>query len=184
MNRAAVRDVLVFVLLVTLGVVGRWAQPTWNFTPLAAIAAMAGFYFRSWLPAVLVPATTLAVSDLCLRSHDSLAVQVSVHVMMLLPLLLGRLAARNEGWRRAACWVATGVVPATAFFVVTNFAVWAFQGHYPMTLAGLAECYAAAVPFYRTMLAGDVAYVSALVATLYAAQQIELRSAEPRALAS
>ena len=75
MNRAAVRDVLVFVLLVTLGVVGRWAQPTWNFTPLAAIAAMAGFYFRSWLPAVLVPATTLAVSDLCLRSHDSLGPQ-------------------------------------------------------------------------------------------------------------
>ncbi|MCA9235548.1 MAG: hypothetical protein KDA44_08745 [Planctomycetales bacterium] len=184
MNRAAVRDLLVFALLVILGIVGRWAQPTWNFTPLAAIAAMAGFYFRNWLPALLVPVTTLVVSDLCLRSHDSVAVQASVHVMMLLPLMLGRLAARHDGWRRAACWVATGLVPATAFFVVTNLVVWAFQGHYPMTAAGLAECYAAGVPFFRTMLAGDVCYVGALVATLYAAQRIEKRAAAPKALAS
>lgn len=184
MNRAAVRDAMVFALLVILGIVGRWAQPTWNFTPLAAIAAMAGFYFRNWLPAILVPATTLIVSDLCLRSHDSVAVQVSVHVMMLLPLLLGRLAAHCEGWRRAACWIAAGFAPATLFFIVTNFVVWAFQHHYPMTWAGFVECYAAALPFYRTMLVGDLCYVSTLVAALYAARQIETRAASPQALAS
>lgn len=181
MKRAALRDLLVFALLVTLGVVGRWVQPTWNFTPLAAIAAAAGFYFRGWLPALLVPAATLAISDLCLRSHDSLAVQASVHVMMLLPLALGRLAARRDGWRRAACWIAAGIMPATAFFVVTNFVVWALAGYYPMTWAGLTQCYAAAVPFYRTMLIGDVCYVTALATTLFAAQQIEARSLAPRA---
>ena len=173
MNRSVLRDVLVFALLVILGIAGRWAQPTWNFTPLAATAACAGFYFRQWLPALLVPVATLVVSDLCLRSHDSLAVLASVHVMMLLPLALGRLSQRTTGWRRAGCWVATGVVPATAFFLVTNFAVWAFQSHYPTTLAGLAECYVAGIPFYRTMLAGDVVYVGAVVAALAAARWIE-----------
>jgi hypothetical protein len=53
-------------------------------------------------------------------------------------------------------------VPATAFFLVSNFAVWAFQSDYEKSLAGLAHCYAAAVPFYRWMLAGDVFYLVVL----------------------
>jgi hypothetical protein len=53
-------------------------------------------------------------------------------------------------------------VPATAFYVATNFAVWAFTGLYEKTLAGLAQCYLAAVPFYRTMLAGDVFFLIVL----------------------
>jgi hypothetical protein len=41
----------------------------------------------------------------------------------------------------------------TSFFVVSNFGVWAsgFNG-YPHTLAGLATCYWAAIPFYRNDL--------------------------------
>ena len=52
-----------------------------------------------------------------------------------------------------------GIVPATLFFLVSNFAVWAFQSDYEKSLAGLARCYWAAVPFYRWMLAGDVFYI-------------------------
>jgi hypothetical protein len=47
---------------------------------------------------------------------------------------------------------------------VTNFAVWAFQSDYEKTLAGLAQCYWAAVPFYRWMLAGDIFYLAILLA--------------------
>jgi hypothetical protein len=56
------------------------------------------------------------------------------------------------------------LAPATIFYVVTNFAVWAFQSDYEKTLAGLVECYWAGVPFYRWMLAGDVFYLVVLVA--------------------
>ena len=48
------------------------------------------------------------------------------------------------------------------FYIVTNFAVWAFQSDYEKSLAGLAECYWAAVPFYRWMLAGDIFYLAVL----------------------
>jgi hypothetical protein len=66
--------------------------------------------------------------------------------------------------------VLCGFLPATAFFVVTNFAVWTFQSDYDKSLAGLAECYWAAVPFYRWMLAGDVFYMSVLATCFMAAQ--------------
>lgn len=166
MNRNTLVDLTTFGLLLAIGVLGRWAQPTWNFTPLVAVTALGGFYFRSWLAAVLLPISVLAISDVLLPAHDNWPVLVSVHVMMIVPLLLGRLAREKQGWRRGACWALCGVVPATAFFIVTNFAVWAFRSTYETSLAGLATCYAAGVPFYRAMLAGDVFYLTVLLACL------------------
>ncbi len=57
--------------------------------------------------------------------------------------------------------VAAGVLAsATSFFVLSNFAVWAGEALYPRSLAGLASCYTAAIPFYRNDLVS-----TALVAT-------------------
>jgi Family of unknown function (DUF6580) len=173
MNRESLRDLLVFSLLLAFGVIGRWADHAWNFTPLAAVTAFGAFYFRSWLPAILLPSAVLAVSDLFLPSHDNWLVPVSVHVMAIVPLLLGRAARNSEGWRRIAFWGMCGFVPATTFFLVTNFAVWASKSMYPATLAGLAECYVRGLPFYRTMLAGDVCFLSLMTACLAAAQLMQ-----------
>ena len=177
MNRQAYRDLSVFALLITLGVVGRWAQPEWNFTPLVAVAAMGGYYFRSLLPAALLPIGVLAISDLALPAHVSLPVQASVYLMMLAPLAFGRRARQADGWQRIGYVAACGVVPATLFFTVTNFAVWMFQSDYAATLAGLVECYARALPFYRSMLAGDIFYVTMLFGGLAAATMPILRPA-------
>jgi hypothetical protein len=62
--------------------------------------------------------------------------------------------------------VLCGIVPATAFFVVTNLVHWSATSMYEHTWAGLMNCYAAAVPFYRIMLAGDVFYLALLVGCL------------------
>jgi hypothetical protein len=48
---------------------------------------------------------------------------------------------------------ATGV-----FFLSTNFAHWLFFGGYSLTLAGLFECYVAALPFAKYTLFGDLAW--------------------------
>ncbi|RIK78927.1 MAG: hypothetical protein DCC67_11070 [Planctomycetota bacterium] len=170
MNRESTRELLVFFLLLAFGVFGRWVDHAWNFTPLTAVTALGAFYFRSLLPAVLLPSAVLALSDVLLPSHDSLAVLASVHVMAIIPLALGRSARRAEGLQRVACWGLCGVVPATAFFIVTNFAVWAAGSMYAPTLGGLIDCYVAGLPFYRTMLAGDVCFLSLMTACLAAAQ--------------
>lgn len=166
MNRINWRELAVFGLLLSIGVLGRWAQPDWNFTPLAAITVMGGYYFRNWMPAVLLPVSTLAVSDIVLPAHHNWMVLLSVHLMMIVPLLLGRMARGAEGWQAAWRWGLCGIVPATTFFVVTNFAVWAFTSMYDKTLSGLAACYVAGIPFYRTMIAGDLFYLAVLGACL------------------
>lgn len=49
--------------------------------------------------------------------------------------------------------VASGVVLGpTSFFIVSNYAVWAASEMYPRTVAGLCDCYIAALPFYRNDL--------------------------------
>lgn len=178
MNRNNWRELAVFGLLLAIGVLGRWAQPDWNFTPLAAITIIGGYYFRNWMPAVLLPVSTLAVSDIVLPAHDSWAVLLAVHLMMIVPLALGRLARGAEGWQAAWRWGMCGIVPATTFYLVTNFAVWAFTGMYDKTLSGLAACYVAAIPFYRTMLAGDLFYLVVLGSCL-AIASMRVTSREP-----
>ncbi|HEX6962692.1 MAG TPA: DUF6580 family putative transport protein [Lacipirellula sp.] len=173
MNRDTLRDLLVFSLLLAIGVAGRWADHAWNFTPLTAVTALGALYFRNLLPAVLLPSAILAVSDVFLPSHDSWIVQLSVHAMAIIPLALGRAARKTDGWRRATYWGLCGVVPATAFFAVTNFAVWTAKSSYAPTLAGLIECYVRGLPFYRTMLAGDICFLSLMTACVAAAQLMD-----------
>jgi len=77
-----------------------------------------------------------------------------------------------------------GLVPATAFFLVTNFAVWMFKSTYAASFEGLLSCYAAGLPFYRWMLAGDVFYLVVLLGCLAVAGAAKPRSCNPVALPS
>ena len=169
-NGQNLRELSIFILLLAIGVAGRWASPMWNFTPLAAVTLFGGFLFRRTLVAILLPVTVLAVSDLFLPVHDNLPVMISVHAMMLVPLLLGRWVRRKDGLQQAIAWGLCGVLPATTFFLVTNLAVWAFKSTYEPALAGLAACYAAGIPFYRAMLAGDIFYLGVMLACLAVAR--------------
>jgi hypothetical protein len=174
-----IQEVLVLALLIAIGVAGRWGQPEWCFTPTAAAAIFAGYYFSRLSVALLVPIAILAVSDLVLPAYDSRPVMFVTYAAMTVPVWFGRMMANESRggsrvWRLMLC----GLVPATLFFVVTNFAVWAFQSDYEPTLAGLARCYAAAVPFYRSMLAGDVFYLTILLGCLAIAGE-KVREARP-----
>jgi hypothetical protein len=159
----SVRDFSVFALLVGIGVAGRWGQPDWEFTPTAAAAIFAGCYFSRVAVAALVPLSILGLSDLLLPAYNSLGLLFVKYAAMAVPVLLGRLlATKRSGWNLAWRWALCGLAPATLFFVTTNLAVWVFQSDYPKTLAGLAHCYTAGVPFFRSMLAGDLFYLGLL----------------------
>ncbi len=158
-----VRDLLVFGLLVAIGVAGRWGQPDWEFTPIAAAAILASCYFSRLAVAAMVPVTTLAISDLGLASHNSLGVMLVTYAAMTAPALFGRcLRSPQSSGQAALRWAFCGLVPATLFYLTTNFAVWLFESDYPQTLAGLVDCYMRAVPFFRAMLAGDLFFLVVL----------------------
>jgi len=157
------RDVLVFLLLVGIGVGGRWGQPEWCVTPTAAAAIFAGCYFaRVWV-AALVPVAILAISDLILPSYSSREVMVVTYAALVFPVVLGRWLRRGRpGWSAVWRWGICGLLPATVFYFATNFAVWAFESDYARSWNGLLHCYLAAVPFFRWMLAGDAFYLAVL----------------------
>jgi hypothetical protein len=64
--------------------------------------------------------------------------------------------------KATALRVLAGVVAsATSFFLISNFMVWTGGGMYPHTLAGLGECFVAAIPFYRNDLISTALFSAA-----------------------
>ncbi|MEI7907009.1 MAG: DUF6580 family putative transport protein, partial [Bacteroidota bacterium] len=84
---------------------------------------------------------------------------VWVYSGFLIVTFLGMLASNR---RSVGITAGSTLAGSVLFFVVTNFGVWQSGTFYPMTMGGLVECYAAAVPFFRNALVGDVFYVTVL----------------------
>ena len=127
-----------------------------NFTPIGALALFAGAHFDDKRWAFIVPLAAMFLSDILIGFHGQMPVvyaAFAVIVCMGFALKEKKTALRVTGASLAA---------ATFFFVVSNFSVWAFDGLYPMTLAGLATCYIAAIPFFQNWLAGTVFYAAVL----------------------
>jgi hypothetical protein len=167
-----------FAALVATAVVGRWGQPDWCVTPMAAVGLMAGYALpRRW--AVATTLSAMLISDALLASYGSWQVAVAVYATMTAAPLLGSLLQHKLPSQAAgaARLVGLSLTPALLFFVVTNFAVWAFETHYAKTTAGLIECYTAALPFLRRMLMGDLTYVGALFGVAMAAGAFSLKGA-------
>jgi len=125
-----------------------------NFTAVGGALLYFGAR-RSWRE-MLAPLAVLMATDYCLTAyvyHYTFRWQgyVTTWVWYLAAMLLGQilLSARTTFARVSA----GALLGPTSFFVVSNYAVWASGGMYPLSFSGLVACYAAAVPFYRNDLA-------------------------------
>jgi len=171
LKRDSIRQAMVFVSLIVVGVIARFVfLATPNFAATAAVATFAGFYFASRRTAILVPIAVMAISNLWLDSYSSWGVMLAVYASFLFPALLGRQFSSGRGGERQIGAVGLGVcavAPSLLFFVTTNLAVWAFNGYYAHTAAGLAQCYVQALPFYGFNVAGDLLCTTALFSTYF-----------------
>jgi hypothetical protein len=148
---------LMFCGLVAVGVAGRVLPHVPNFTPIAATALFAGFFFQSRLVAVAIPLTAMLISDLFwLGSHD-FRVMMVVYASLAFPVLL-RHITRHEGKWQWARVLGSATVASIVFFVASNFAVWAWSGMYKSTPSGLLSCYLSALPFFKYTFAGDLVW--------------------------
>ena len=151
-------DLALVALLIGLDVVARLVPHVPGVWPVAASALFAGRMLRIPLLALVVPVAATVLSNFALPGDDGRVLLV-VAAALCAPALLGMLARR---WRGAAPTIAAMIASSLMFFAATNFAVWAFNGMYPMTLQGLAECYVAALPFLDRTVIGDLAWCAAL----------------------
>ena len=164
MNKPSTQQVGIFALLVVFAAGSRFLSLAPNFQAVAAVALFAGWYFSQRTIAVAAPLVAMLATDSFIGGYDWRLMAV-VYAMLALPVLMGRFLRHAGGATpRMFSVVCASVLASAVFFVVTNFAVWAFAADvaYPKTLAGLTECYANAFPFFRFMLAGDVLFSVAL----------------------
>lgn len=167
MNRRNLLDAVVFASLVAGGAATRLAlQEIPNFAPVAALALFSGYFFQRRAVALSVPLLVMALSDASIGGYDWRLMTV-VYAMLALPALAGDLLRRvftiaPQRWAQAlrstAGLVGCSLASSLAFFGVTNFAVWCLSTSYAATWAGLVECYAMGVPFFRYTLAGDLSF--------------------------
>jgi hypothetical protein len=136
-----------------------------NFTPIAALALFGGANFASKRAALLVPLAAMALSDLVLGFS---AITPVVYGSFALIVGLGLWLRRRKTVSRVA-FAATG--SALLFFLLTNFGVWSLDGLYPKTLAGLGDCYIAAIPFFRNTLMSGLLYSALLFGGLALAER-------------
>ena len=171
MKRQHSAPVIVFALLVMLGVVGRFAfLDVPNFSPTAALAVFAGFYFSRRSVAVLVPIAVMAITNIWLDAYLSTGEMAIVYAAFVFPALLSHGLRKDspKGRRlRTGGFIACSTAPSLVFFVTTNFAVWLFGGLYETTAMGLAQCYVQAIPFYGYTLAGDLIFTSLVFLAYY-----------------
>jgi hypothetical protein len=157
--------VAAWVALVAIGAVGRLWQPGWNVTPMAGVALAAGAVFPHPLLAVSVPLASLALSNLVMPGYGSLAMAAVIYAATAWPVVLGGRLVPGKAWQAV---IGSALASSLVFYLTTNLAHWWLTNDYPHTLAGLAACYVAALPFYRWMPVGDVAWSVALFAGLLA----------------
>ncbi len=173
-KRPAIVEVSVFLGLVVAGVVVRLAfQEIPNFAPVAALALFAGYYFTSRWTAAALPLLVMAITDTVIGGYHPGMMAVVYSALAAPVLFRGVLRRRlalggpNGPAGRAAAMATAGLVTCSLgasvfFFVVTNFAHWAIYDMYEKSAAGLLHCAAAALPFFRYTLAGDLAFACVL----------------------
>lgn len=125
----------------------------WNMTPALALALFAGARLQQPALRFAVPLLAMLVSDLVLGFHDTM---LYVYGALALVVLIGQGFAQRASVIGHAGLSVSG---SLLFFAITNFGVWMSGSLYPLTVEGLAACYAMALPFLWKTLAGDLFFV-------------------------
>jgi hypothetical protein len=142
--------------LTVLGALARVLPHLPNFSPVGSISLFAGARMRGW-QAYLLPLVLMAVTDPLVGGYS--AATPLIYASFLINVWIGSRLRGTENPLKIGAGVMAG---SLQFFLLTNFAWLAGSSLYPHTLAGVMQCYAAAIPFYGRTLASDVIYSAAL----------------------
>jgi len=145
-------DLSVIALLIGIDVAARILPHAPDFTPVAATGLFAAAVLRVRAMALLVPVGGMLLGDMVLGFYDW-RVMTAVYATLALPALA---ACWSSRLRRPGAAVLLLLTNSLTFFLVTNFAVWAFSPIYAAKAAGLVKCYIAALPFLKNMATGDL----------------------------
>jgi hypothetical protein len=133
---------------------------SFNFTPVAASLLFFGARMprkQAWIPVTMFIASDVLISHF-VYGYPLSPSDLVTWAWYAAIVLFGSLLASNSSALRLA---AASLTASISFYAVSNLAVWAIWNMYPKTLAGLAECYTMAIPFFRNTVASDLLFAGA-----------------------
>jgi hypothetical protein len=159
----------VISLIILLAALSRLIPHPANFSPIAAMSLFGAAYYarRKW--AFVVPVASMWISDLVV--NNVLYAEYFGHFVWFTPgfywtygsfaviALIGLVFLRKISVTNV---IGASLTASVAFFLVSNFGVWASTDMYAKSWTGLVDCYAAGVPFFRYTLSGDLIYSGVL----------------------
>jgi len=175
------RYLLVGFLLVALAIAlaGRLIPHPPNFTPVGALALFAGIYLaRKSKWALLLPLAVVFLTDLAIGFYDTKLMLV-VYGSFLFYGVFGLLIKDKKNFGVITLATLAG---GLLFYLITNFAVWAFSPLYPATLEGLMLSYTMGLPFLKYTLLGDLFFVGVFVGAYELAVHLVRQRAFKRSL--
>lgn len=145
------KQLIIPIILIALGVVLRLSPHPANFSPIAAIALFSGVYLEKKY-VFFVPLLAMIFSDMELGFY---AGSVVVYACFSLSAGIG-LWIRNH--KHVTTIIGGTLLSSVLFYLITNFNWWYADALYPKTMAGLFQSYINALPFFRNTLLGDMTY--------------------------
>ena len=156
-------------LFIAIAIAVRFLPHAFHFTPVGAALLFFGARQprrQMWVPVLLMAIADMALNKFVYQYAVTWQTFVSTAWYALAILIGSGLLKRDQesGKYNVAKLAGASLAGSISFFLISNFAVWASWTMYPRTLAGLAECYFAAVPFFRNTLASDLIFTLAIFA--------------------
>ncbi len=136
-------------LLIAIGLIMRILPHEANIAPVAAIALFSGAYLNRKI-GPWVPLAIMVISDLVIGLHDVVLYTWGSFI------LIGFIGVSLRTRKTPVNILGAAVLSSALFFLVTNLGVW--LSWYPHSLAGLADCYVKAIPFFRISMVSNVIY--------------------------
>jgi hypothetical protein len=150
-------------LFVIVAVLARFVAVPVGITPVTGSLLFFGAYGsrrQMWFPFAMLAASDVVLTKLVYHfifSWDHFVTWAWYAAIIWLGTRL-----RNNA---KAIWiVGSALASSVSFFLLSNFAVWACWNMYPKNFAGLMASYAAALPFFRRSLAGDLVFTVVMFA--------------------
>lgn len=162
------KNILVVAAIVAVAAITRLLPHPMNFAPLGAMALFGSAYFGKKGLGLLITMVAWLLSDFILNnfvysfSNETVIFTQGapfIYGSIVLIYLMGTQMMKKITLVRM---LSGSLLASIIFFTISNFGVWFSGTMYPMTAAGLATCYAAAIPFFTNTIAGDLFYAGAL----------------------
>ena len=148
-------EMVVALAMVFVAILVRFAPHAPNFSPVLALALFSGAMFTDRRLAYGAPFAMILLSDWALGFYPGV---MFVYASYVVSVWMGSQVSS----RRLGPLVVAGGLSSAVFFVLSNLGVWLMSGLYPVTGAGLVECFVMALPFLQNTVTSTFVFMGVL----------------------